>query len=84
MFLFGGTKGKNTSFDFDYSTLSIKGRGSKGNILTKYKVRKITQKSIGDSTLGGRKIYLDESIGRINVGHNIEMLERFNLNTTKI
>ena len=66
VFLFNTAKAKIKSFDFDYSTLSIKNRLSKGNILSKYKVRKINQKSIGESTLGGRKIYLDESIGRLN------------------
>jgi len=66
VFLFNTAKVKIKLFDFDYSTLSIKNRLSKGNILSKYKVRKINQKSIGESTLGGRKIYLDESIGRLN------------------
>ena len=44
------------AFDFDFKNLTIKSRSSKGNILTKYKVRKIVQKSMGTSTLGGRKI----------------------------
>ena len=57
-------------FDFYFSELEIKGRGSKGNTLTKYPVRKIVLKEEGVSTLGGRVIYLDEAVGKINMdGH---------------
>ena len=66
IFLHGNTKAKRKAFDFDFKDLAIKSRSSKGNILTKYKVRKIVQKSMGTSTLGGRKIYLDKNIGRLN------------------
>ena len=78
VFLFNTAKAKIKSFYFDYSTLSIKNRLSKGNILSKYKVRKINQKSIGESTLGGRKIYLDESIGRLNSEERGVYLGAFN------
>ena len=53
-------------FDFDFKTLLIKGRDSMGNVLTKYSVRKIIQKSAGVSTLGGVDIYYDENVGRLN------------------
>ena len=53
-------------FDFDFKTLLIKGRDSMGNVLTKYSVRKIIQKSSGVSTLGGVDIYYDENVGRLN------------------
>ena len=53
-------------FDFDFKGLLIKGRDSMGNVLTKYPVRKIIQKSAGVSTLGGLDIYYDENVGRLN------------------
>ncbi|HLF32916.1 MAG TPA: DNA gyrase/topoisomerase IV subunit A, partial [Cyclobacteriaceae bacterium] len=53
-------------FDFDFSTLEIKGRGARGNTLTKYPVRKIQLKSSGVSTLGGLDIWYDHTIGRFN------------------
>ncbi len=65
-------------FDYDFADLAIKGRGAKGNILSKYTVRKIVQKSIGDSTLGGRDIWLDTTIGRLNSEERGEFLGSFN------
>lgn len=61
-----GSRAKNKLFDFDFGELSIKGRTSQGNILTKYPVRKITQKEVGQSTLGAIPIYMDEVSGRLN------------------
>lgn len=57
---------KKKIFEFDFSTIAIKGRTSQGNIVTKYPVRKITQLSVGKSTLGAMHIYLDEITGRLN------------------
>ena len=65
-------------FDFDFADLSIKGRGVKGNIVSKYKIRKIIQKEIGESTLGGRDIWLDENIGRLNADKQGRYLGSFN------
>ncbi len=59
-------KAKIKVFDFDFSNIEIKGRGSNGNILTKYPVKKIQFKRAGTSTLEGLKIYYDDSIGRLN------------------
>ena len=57
-------------FDFDFAELAIKGKGSMGNIVTKQPIKKITQKSLGDSTLGGREVYFDSAVGRLNhAGH---------------
>ena len=61
-----GCKAKTKSYDYDFSELEIKGRSSQGNILTKYPVTKIAQKEVGKSTLGARKIYFDEIVGRLN------------------
>ncbi len=57
---------KNKQFDYDFAKLAIKGRESMGNVLTKYPVRKVTQKSAGVSTLGGVDIWYDSTIGRLN------------------
>jgi hypothetical protein len=69
-------------FDFDFGELAIKDRGVKGNIVSKHRVRKVAQKEVGESTLGGRDIWLDENIGRLNVdkqGRYLGSLSTFNL-----
>ena len=58
---------KNPIFEFDFAPLAIKGRGALGNILTKFSVQKIVMKEKGVSTLGGRKIWFDEDVMRLNV-----------------
>ena len=74
------SRARNKAFDYDYSTLSIKGRDAKGNILSKHKVRKIEHKESGESTLGGRKIWIDKNIGRLNIDKRGEYLGSFNAN----
>jgi topoisomerase-4 subunit A len=59
-------KAKIKEFDFDFSELEIKARNVLGNILTKYPVKKIQFKAAGKSTLGGKDVYFDETIGRLN------------------
>ncbi|MGB4839540.1 MAG: DNA gyrase/topoisomerase IV subunit A [Saprospiraceae bacterium] len=61
-----GSTAKKKVFDFDLADLAIKGRASQGNIVTKYPVRKITQISVGKSSLGAMQIYMDEVSGRLN------------------
>ncbi|UYZ64147.1 DNA gyrase/topoisomerase IV subunit A [Hymenobacter weizhouensis] len=57
-------------FDFDFAELAIKGKGSMGNIVTKQPIKKITRKAVGDSTLGGREVFFDVVVGRLNhAGH---------------
>ncbi len=58
---------KNPIFEYDFAELAIKGRGAMGNILTKFSVQKIVMKERGVSTLGGRKIWFDEDVQRLNV-----------------
>jgi len=53
-------------FEFDFAELAIKGKGSMGNIVTKQPIKKITQKSLGDSTLGGREVFFDSVVGKLN------------------
>jgi topoisomerase-4 subunit A len=72
-----GSKAKIKIFDFDFAELGIKGRISQGNILTKYPVRKISQKSVGQSTLGAITIYMDEVSGRLNTDERGTCLGNF-------
>jgi len=58
---------KKLAFEFDFGKLNIKGKTSMGNILTKHAVQKISLKEKGLSTLGGRKIWFDDSVFRLNV-----------------
>jgi len=55
-------------FEFDFAELAIKGKGSMGNIVTKQPIKKITRKALGDSTLGGRELFFEPVVGRLN--HN--------------
>ena len=54
------------SFEKDFSEIAIRGRGAMGNILTKSEVHKITLKEKGVSTLGGRKVWFDSDVLRLN------------------
>lgn len=53
-------------FDFDFSELEIKGRGARGNTITKYPVRKVDFKEAKGSTLSGLKLWFDQASGRLN------------------
>lgn len=64
-------------FEYDFKDLLIKGRDSMGNVLTKYPVRKIVQKSAGVSTLGGLDIWYDPTIGRLNRDEHGKYLGNF-------
>ncbi len=57
---------KKANFEYDFSELAIKNRNANGNILTKHSVLKISLKEKGISTLGGRKIWFDSSVHRLN------------------
>ncbi len=50
----------------DFSELAVKGKQSRGNLLTKYEVARITLKQKGGSTLGGRKVWFDFDVLRLN------------------
>ncbi|TAL61601.1 MAG: DNA gyrase/topoisomerase IV subunit A, partial [Bacteroidetes bacterium] len=58
---------KKLVFEFDFGQLAIKGKSSMGNILTRNAVQKISLKEKGLSTLGGRKIWFDDAVFRLNV-----------------
>ncbi|AQG82406.1 DNA gyrase/topoisomerase IV subunit A [Spirosoma montaniterrae] len=68
---------KIKQFDFDFATVGIKNRSAQGNILTKYPVRKITQKTAGTSTLGGVDIWYDDHLGRLNRDERGKLLGNF-------
>jgi topoisomerase-4 subunit A len=57
---------RKAKFDYDFADLTIKGRGAKGNILSKHLVRKIEMKEEGTSTLAPRKIWFDDIVQRLN------------------
>lgn len=57
---------KNLDMDVDFGDLAIKGRDAMGNILTRYAIHKILLKEKGSSTLGGTKIWFDETVLRLN------------------
>ncbi len=58
---------KKLVFEFDFGQMAIKGKSSMGNILTKNPVQRIVLKEKGLSTLGGRKIWFDDAVLRLNV-----------------
>lgn len=68
---------KIKQFDYDFAKLAIKGRESLGNVLTKYPVRKIVQKSAGVSTLGGVDIWYDATVGRLNRDEHGQFIGNF-------
>ena len=71
---------KVLKIDFNFAELSIKGKGSVGNILTKNKIKKIELKSEGVSTLSARKIWFDTNVKRLNVESRGELLGNFGPN----
>ena len=64
-------------FEEDFSNISIKGRQARGNILTKLPVHKIALKQRGGSTLGGRKVWFDRDVLRLNYDGRGEYLGEF-------
>lgn len=58
---------KKLKLDIDFSELAIKGRDSKGNMVTRYPIKKVELKESGVSTLAPRKIWFDQSIRRLNI-----------------
>lgn len=57
---------KKTSLEFDFSTLAIKGRGTRGNLVSKNPIQKISLKSKGISTIAGKDIWYDSDIQKLN------------------
>ncbi len=75
-------RAKKKVFTFDFGDLAIKGRGSQGNVLTKYPVRKVTQKEVGSATLGGINIWYDGHTGRLNTEERGDYVGEFDTEDT--
>ncbi len=72
-----GCTARKKNFPFDFGDLAIKGRGSKGNTITPYPVRKVTQVDVGQSTLGAIQIWMDPISGKINSDERGNFLGEF-------
>jgi len=70
-------KVKKLKFEIDFSDLTVKGRGIKGNQVTKLPIRKIELKEKGISTLAARKIWYDDAVKRLNVEERGRLLGEF-------
>ncbi len=68
---------KNLNMEYDFSTLAIKGKLSRGNVVTKNAIRRVTQKSKGISTIGGKDIWFDTDVLRLNEDGRGEHLGQF-------
>jgi topoisomerase-4 subunit A len=68
---------KKLKWDIDFADLSIKGRAVKGNIVTKYSIKRIELKEKGVSTLKPRKIWFDDTVQRLNVDARGELIGEF-------
>ena len=67
----------NIFFDRDFSKIAIKGRAAQGNLLTKKAIHRIGLKSHGHSTLGGRKVWYDPDVNRLNYDDHGRLLGEF-------
>lgn len=68
---------KKIKFDINFSELAVKGRASKGNLVTKFGIKKVELKEEGVSTLAPRKIWFDDTIKRLNADGRGELLGAF-------
>src|SRR5690606_6246403 len=68
---------KKLKWDLDFADVLIKGRASKGNIVTKYSIKRVELKEKGVSTLKPRKIWFDDIVQRLNVDGRGELLGEF-------
>jgi topoisomerase-4 subunit A len=68
---------KKLKWDVDFASIAIKGRASKGNLVTKYPIKKIEIKEKGISTLLPRKIWFDETVQKLNTDARGELLGEF-------
>ena len=68
---------KKLKWDLDFADILIKGRVSKGNLVTKYSIKRIELKEKGVSTLKPRKIWFDDTVQRLNVDGRGELVGEF-------
>lgn len=68
---------RKNKMEIDFSELAIKGRDSKGNLVTKYAIKKVEMKEEGHSTLAPRKIWFDDTVRRLNADARGTLLGSF-------
>ncbi|MBR4438431.1 MAG: DNA gyrase/topoisomerase IV subunit A [Bacteroidales bacterium] len=68
---------KKLFFDYDFATLAIKGRSSRGNLLSKNPISRITLKSKGSSTIGDKPLWFDMDVNRLNEDKRGKFLGNF-------
>ena len=68
---------KKLVFDKDFSEIDVKGRAARGNLLTKNEILRIGLKSHGGSTLGGREVWFDDDVKRLNYENHGKYLGEF-------
>lgn len=68
---------RKNKIEIDFSEITIKGRDSKGNLVTKYPVKKVDLKEEGHSTLAPRKIWFDDTVRRLNADARGTLLGNF-------
>ena len=68
---------KKLKWDLDFADIMIKGRASRGNLVTKYSIKRVELKEKGVSTLKPRKIWFDDTVQRLNVDERGELLGEF-------
>ncbi|WP_439151222.1 DNA gyrase/topoisomerase IV subunit A [Winogradskyella sp.] len=68
---------KKLKWDLDFADILIKGRNSKGNLVTKYSIKRVELKEKGVSTLKPRKIWFDDTVQRLNVDGRGELIGEF-------
>ena len=70
-------KTRKLKFDIDFADLAIKGRSSKGNLVSKHAISKVELKSKGISTLAAQKIWFDDTVQRLNIDGRGDLLGDF-------
>lgn len=78
VYLSPSSKARQKTFEYDFGELAIKGRNAAGNVITKYPIRKVEQRELGQSTLGGVDIWFDKNVGRLNKDERGDYLGNFN------
>ena len=68
---------KQKTVDYDFAVLAVKGRGVRGNLLTKYEVKEIKKSGEGVSTLNARDIWYDDTVRRLNADKRGQYLGAF-------
>lgn len=77
VFLKANARVRKNKIEIDFSELAIKGRDSKGNLVTKYAVKKVDLREEGHSTLAPRKIWFDDTVRRLNADARGTLLGNF-------